>query len=63
MPYSVRHVKGGYRVVNTKTGRVHSRHTSKAKAEAQVRLLRGVEHGFTPTGKKRRKRDSMGRFA
>lgn len=52
MPYAIRKVVGGYAVVNTRTGKRHSKHTSKAKAEAQVRLLRGVEHGFKPTGRK-----------
>ena len=29
----------------------HAKGTTKAKAEAQIRLLHGVEHGWHPTGK------------
>jgi len=32
-------------------GGVKAKGTTKAKAERQARLLRGVEHGFVPTGK------------
>lgn len=38
--------KGKYRVVNKQTGKVYAKATSKANAEAQIRLLRGVEHGM-----------------
>lgn len=39
--------------MNTKTGRKHSNSPIPlANAEKQMRLLRAVEHGFTPTGKK-----------
>jgi len=49
MPYSVRAVGDGrFTVVNTETGNVHSKGTTKANAEAQVRLLHGVEHGMRP---------------
>lgn len=47
MPYATRKVDG-YQVKNTRTGKVHAKGTSKAKAEGQVRLLRGVEHGMVP---------------
>jgi len=40
--------KGKYKVRNTQTGVVHAKATSKANAEAQIRLLRGVEHGMEP---------------
>jgi len=47
MPYKIqKHAHGDYSVVNTESGRVHSKHTSKVKAEAQVRLLRGIEYGM-----------------
>ncbi len=49
MPYVVRRQGNRYQVVNTETGKVHST-TTKAKAEKQVRLLRGVEKGWTPAG-------------
>lgn len=53
MPYEiVRHAKDDYSVVNAETGKVHAKHTSRAKAEAQVRLLRGVEHGMVPMGQR-----------
>ena len=35
-------------------GGVKAKNTTRAKAEAQARLLRGVEHGFQPTGNERR---------
>lgn len=45
MPYAIHSLGGGqYKVVNKATGNVHSKSTSKANAEAQVRLLHGVEH-------------------
>lgn len=44
MPYTIRKLTNGYyRVKNTATGVVHSKHTSKTKAEAQVRLLEQKE--------------------
>ncbi len=45
VPYEMRRVKGGWRVVNSRTGRVHAKRTTKAKAQRQLRLLRGIEHG------------------
>lgn len=51
MPYKVQQVMGGFEVVNTRTGRVHAKHTTRVKAERQVRLLNAVGHGFKPTGK------------
>ncbi len=48
MPVKIKEVDG-YRV-STPSG-VHAKHTTKAKAEAQGRLLRAVEHGWKPTGK------------
>ena len=37
-------------------GKVSAKSTTKAKAKAQANLLRGIEHGWTPTGKKKRKK-------
>lgn len=55
MPYRIEPVSGGrYRVVNTKTGAVKARRTTRAQAQRQVNLLRGREHGFQPTGAKAR---------
>ena len=49
MPYAIRSLGGGkYKVVNKETGNVHSKATSKANAQSQVRLLQGVEHGMKP---------------
>lgn len=40
-----------WKVLNTETGEEHAKCTTKKKAEAQLRLLRGVEKGtFKPTG-------------
>ena len=54
MPWSIIRIaegkdKGKYRVINSKTGKVFAKATTKGKAEAQVRLLGGVEHGGTPS--------------
>jgi hypothetical protein len=54
MPEKITKVKGGYRV--STPGGVKAKHTTKAKAEAQSRLLRGVEHGWKPTHNKMMKR-------
>ena len=51
MPYAILPSDGGFKVVNTSNGAVHAKHTTRAKAEAQVRLLRGVEHGMKPRKK------------
>ena len=46
MPYLIRKLpnKNKYRVKDKKTGRIMSYGTSKKNAEAQVRLLMGVEN-------------------
>jgi len=48
MPYSIRKIRNqnAYTVKNTETGQVHSHHTSRKNALAQVRLLRGIDHGM-----------------
>lgn len=51
MPEKIKKVKGGYQV-STPSG-VKAKKTTKAKAKAQVRLLRGVEHVWKPTKKKK----------
>lgn len=50
MPYAIKRKGRQYQVVNTETGDIKASSTSKAKAEKQLRLLRGLEHGWTPTG-------------
>lgn len=39
MPYSIIKVKGGYQVKNKETGHVMAKHTTKEKAEAQIRAI------------------------
>ena len=46
MPYTKRKVNGCYRV-STPSG-IKAKCTTKSKAEAQIRLLRGIEHGMKP---------------
>jgi len=55
VPYQLRRVRGGYQVVNAATGQVHAEHTSRDKAQRQIRLLHAVEHGWRPTGKPARR--------
>ena len=51
-PVKVRKVNG-YRV--THGGKVSAKCTTKAKARRQANLLRGVKHGWKPTGKAARR--------
>lgn len=53
MPVKIKKVNG-YRV--THGGKVSAKSTTKAKAERQANLLRGIEHGWKPTSKPARKR-------
>jgi len=50
MPYVKRKLplKDAYQVKNVDTGMVHSRKTTKRKAESQIRLLNAIDHGFKP---------------
>lgn len=50
MPVKVRKIDGKYSVT-TPSG-TKSKGTTYEKAEAQARLLRGVEHGWKPTKKR-----------
>ena len=52
MPVRMRKKKSGGYSVSTPGG-VKAKDTTKAKAMAQKRLLNAVEHGWTPTGKRR----------
>jgi len=52
MPVKIKKVDG-YRV--STPGGVKAKHTTKTKAKSQARLLRAVDHGWKPTGKKRKK--------
>jgi len=53
MPWVIRKIRNSsyYVVKNKDTGHEYAHHTTKANAQAQVRLLRAVEHGFKPTKK------------
>lgn len=53
MPPKIKKVNG-YRV--THDGKVSAKSTTKKKAKSQVRLLRGVAHGWKPTGKPARRK-------
>jgi len=58
MPWTKKKLKSGrYRVFSTSGTRAKS--TTLKKAKAQIKLLQAVEHGFVPTGKKRRKHRVM----
>ena len=50
MPYSMEKTKGGYRVSSPHGTK--AKHTTKAKAEAQMRLLRGWNTAGSPPGRK-----------
>ena len=49
MPVTIKKVVGGYQV-RTPNG-IHSKHTTKEKAEKQKRLLNAVDHGWKPKKK------------
>ena len=53
MPVRITKVNG-YKVSHG--GKVSAKKTTKAKAEAQANLLRGVAHGWKPSGAKARKK-------
>ncbi len=40
----------------THGSKVSAKNTTKAKAKAQANLLRGVAHGWVPTGAKKKKK-------
>lgn len=54
MPVSIRKVGNRYQVRTPR--QVHAYGTTKPKAQAQARLLRGIDRGWKPTGKKSRGR-------
>jgi len=58
MPYELKKTGEGFGVKGPSG--MHSSNTSLQKAQAQMRLLRGIEHGWKPTGKKPRKKRTMG---
>ena len=53
MPYKLEKHGSGYKVKNVETGQYKSKKAiPKSRAEAQMRLLNAIDHGFKPTGKK-----------
>lgn len=54
MPAIIRKKGRGYSV--STPGGIKAKKTTKAKAKAQKRLLNAIEHGWKPTGKKKRKK-------
>jgi hypothetical protein len=53
MPAKTTKVKGGkFRVATP--NRVHAKATTKENADAQVRLLNALDHGWKPTGKSKK---------
>lgn len=54
MPVKKRRLPSGRVRVSTPGG-VKAKATTPAKARRQANLLRGVEHGWKPTGKKARR--------
>lgn len=55
MPYAIRKRGTKFAVINTVTNDVKGTHASRTKAQRQLNLLRGVKHGWKPTGKPARK--------
>jgi hypothetical protein len=55
MPYAIEQRGSKFVVVNKETGDVKGRHATKEKAQRQINLLRGIEHGWEPTGKPAKK--------
>ena len=60
MPYIMRKLKNGFYSVmrlkeGSRPGHVFSYHTTKNHAEAQIRLLRGVEYGMKVRKNNRRR--------
>ena len=51
MPFAITKTPSGYMVRNEHTGQIHAKHTTLAKAKAQVRLLHAIEHGLVPRKK------------
>ena len=53
MPYQIVRKGTGYVVENKETGRQYSKKPQpKSRAESQMRLLQGIEHGMIPRKKK-----------
>jgi len=46
--YAIRKVRNKecYKVININTGTIHSKCTTRVKAQSQVKLLNAIEHGY-----------------
>ena len=55
MPVKIQSVGKGKYKVSTPRG-TKAKHTTKAKAEKQKRLLNAIDHGFKPTGRPAKKK-------
>ena len=55
MPYAMEKRGEKWVVFNTETKDVKGRHDTEIEAKRQINLLRGIEHGWEPTGAKARK--------
>ena len=53
MPVKITKIDHKYKV--THGGKVSAKKTTRVKAKRQANLLRGVAHGWKPTGKKARR--------
>lgn len=58
MPYVIRKVRNQdcYRVYNKETGKIHAKCSTRENATKQLRLLRAVDHGWSPSRSKSRSR-------
>ena len=63
MPYVIRKIRNqnAYTVKNKETGKIHSHHTSRKNALAQVRLLKSIGKGNTPERMRMLRRIGNGR--
>lgn len=52
MPYKIEKRGKKYAVINMDTGMMKGMHSSRMKAQKQMNLMRAIEHGWKPTGKK-----------
>ena len=48
MPYQIKKIKNKnlYKVINTDTKQIKSKHTTLENAKNQIRLLNAIKHGF-----------------
>ena len=62
MPYKIRKLPNSdkYKVFNSDTGKVHSEHTTKKNAKAQVRLLYSLESGDSQYPKEEQSEETAG---